>query len=532
VASVYSPPGAVASFLIEPLNRDVRHYGEGKWTWADYRLSVGHAKHIGLEKVVCKDCHAKGYDQPGVGACGRVGCHVQQAAHTHGAADADERSGCATCHSFQPGKDLPKCMDCHRDAQKRREDGASIRAVVDGHAKADCGKCHDPHQAKPTSSSGDCSGCHAQKAPRHAAHPNSRGCQDCHSAHAPAATAKGSCPTCHARPEAPRPAGHASCLTCHEAHASRPTDANVCDRCHASTSALRAKTVKEHATCTNCHEAHAPKAVTAASSCQKCHWKIVLGHAKPSAAGLLAATGGPRSVNDCTACHVAHPKDEEQKVVACTSCHAAIGKDDKGAHASSLACSSCHANHAFKAPSKSAYAPLCAKCHDAETKKAAGNKGHASCGSCHGASTHREATPPGCASCHATEASSAPKGHAQCGSCHETHGGALLAKSACATCHADRDKGPHAAVKGGCSTCHRAHGPNGVAAPPTCTSCHASSSLGGLHSLKGHAECLKCHSSHAAPRATRESCAQAGCHVERKSHQPDSKRCVACHVFK
>lgn len=528
--SIYAAPGTVASSLVEPgPDKDVRRYGEGNWRWSEYRESVGHAKHVGLAKVVCKDCHKQGYDKPGMGPCGRSGCHETEAKRTHGIVDSEEKTGCATCHSFRPGRPLPLCMDCHKEAQKRRV-GEALPSIADGHAKADCGKCHNPHK-DPISSAADCAGCHKEKSPLHTSHAKSKGCQDCHTSHAPSKAARAKCVECHKTPAGPKPAGHESCLTCHKPHAEHLPTGAICAGCHADKKALSASTVPKHADCESCHVAHEPKKVSDATSCQKCHAKVALGHAKAGAANSMAASGGPPSVNSCTACHPAHPKDVAQKVVACTSCHHAIAKLDKGAHATELACSACHSNHDFKAPAKASYATLCTKCHAAEAKKTSTNKGHALCGNCH-VSTHKEAAAPACTTCHVAESSSAPKGHSACSTCHETHSGTLTAKAVCTSCHADRTKGPHETVKGGCQTCHRAHGPKGPDKPPTCDTCHKSSSLAGLHTAKGHVDCLKCHTSHAMPKADRASCTQAGCHETRKAHEPAATKCTGCHMFK
>jgi hypothetical protein len=547
--SIWSPPGAVASFLIESGEpKPVRTY-DGH-TWADLRGSLGHSKHQGLETVLCRDCHQKGFQEKGGGGCGRTGCHEKEALHTHGVTDSAERSGCVSCHSFEPGKALPACMDCHKETQTKHEprkvaaasasasgasgaSGASIAPIVDGHAKAACGKCHNPHK-EPLSSAAECSSCHKQTALAHSAHKDSKGCSDCHATHSLASSAKSTCQTCHKEPAGDRPAGHASCLTCHKPHAEKQ-GAIACVTCHKQR-ALRADTVAAHANCESCHTAHAPKAVSDAS-CSKCHWKVRLQHAKgANATGTSVtlasyASKGAKSVNTCAACHAPHPDEAGQKVQACTTCHVKLGEADVGAHAAKLSCTSCHSAHDFGAPAKATVGLLCARCHEAETKLVATNKGHGACLSCH-VSTHKETAPPTCQSCHAAETKSAPTGHQTCDTCHAKHSGKLTTGAACTTCHAKKQTGPHVGVKNGCQTCHRAHGPNGVASPPTCQSCHETSKLAGLHGAKGHTDCLKCHSSHAAPKATHENCTNAGCHTNRKAHQPDAKSCIACHVFR
>lgn len=531
--SIWAPPGAVASFLVEPGEpKPVRTYGDAKATWADLRSSGGHQKHIGLDKVLCRDCHQKGFQEKGGGNCGRAGCHETQAKHTHGAVDGADRSGCASCHSFEPGKSIPACMECHAKARNGRDE-RKLAAIVDGHLKADCGKCHNPHK-EPLSQAADCVSCHKQKATAHAAHKDSKGCSDCHSTHSLAIDAKAKCVTCHKEPAGDKPAGHASCLTCHKAHAEEK-GALACGSCHKQR-ALAETTAKPHQACTSCHVAHDPKATTDAV-CSKCHAKVKLHHAKSANATgtstTLASYAGKsaRSANGCGACHAAHPGDKGDKVQPCTTCHTKLGDADVGVHAKSLACTSCHGKHEFTAPDKATIPAFCGKCHEDQSKLVAGTKGHLDCRSCH-ASTHKETAAPSCETCHKAELNSAPKGHQSCDACHAKHSGKTTAKAACTGCHAKMQKGPHVAIKTGCQTCHRPHGPNGPATPPTCQSCHDTAKLAGLHTVKSHGDCLKCHSSHDGPKASHDNCTHAGCHANRQQHQPTAKSCVACHVFK
>jgi hypothetical protein len=162
------------------------------------------------------------------------------------------------------------------------------------------------------------------------------------------------------------------------------------------------------------------------------------------------------------------------------------------------------------------------------------SKGHGDCSACHGQSlAHAPAPPAPCGTCHAKEQASAPAAHAKCERCHEPHGGTVKPEAACASCHADRTGGPHGGIAGGCRTCHRPHGPGGVPQPPTCTQCHAPSSLPALHASRGHTDCATCHtSSHAPPRAERTTCTAGGCHADRRDHQPAAQVCSGCHVFR
>jgi hypothetical protein len=144
---------------------------------------------------------------------------------------------------------------------------------------------------------------------------------------------------------------------------------------------------------------------------------------------------------------------------------------------------------------------------------------------------HVKSAPPACATCHAQEAATATKAHQVCNACHEPHSGARLPNATCASCHADRAAGPHQKVPGGCSSCHRAHGPTRSPTPPACGTCHAPASRKGMHLVAGHADCARCHTVHAAPLATRDACT-ATCHTDRKTHEPNATKCSTCHVFK
>jgi hypothetical protein len=126
--------------------------------------------------------------------------------------------------------------------------------------------------------------------------------------------------------------------------------------------------------------------------------------------------------------------------------------------------------------------------------------------------------------------SSAPKGHADCAKCHEKHTFKAPEVTKCATCHSDRIGVHSKNVKGSCLTCHRPHGPLGVASPPACLSCHDRGKLPSLHQKSGHAKCTACHSSHKGPNGDRKTC--TACHKDRANHEPDSPTCLGCHVFK
>jgi hypothetical protein len=214
-------------------------------------------------------------------------------------------------------------------------------------------------------------------------------------------------------------------------------------------------------------------------------------------------------------------------VSACTTCHGDIAVSDTSAHGDAT-CTTCHRPHDFDPPAKAA---LCQTCHAAEIKLADTNPGHRNCATCHGDNVHHERPAPGCGTCHAAEQSSAPPGHQECVNCHEPHSGARKSTATCGSCHAHEEGGKHGGVEGGCATCHRAHGPGGVATPPACVSCHDRAKLPALHTVPAHSNCTTCHSSHGPTLANRVTCTTS-CHVDRRNHQPEALVCDGCHVFR
>jgi hypothetical protein len=508
--------------------------------WAEVRTSVGHEAHVGAKDVTCKDCHAYedgGFHAPPADVCGK--CHADQTLRGHGGGDA-KATACLECHPFAARKTVPTCIGCHANARGEH-------AAIATHATADCRACHTPH-GSPATTPKDCAACHEERAPNHAAHDGSKGCADCHQPHQPAVAAKAACATCHAQAARPHPETH-TCDGCHKTHELRATVA-VCNECHAGKPTLgaRAGGPKEHAVCTSCHDPHSPMSDPKAS-CAKCHSDVAVQHggggqcvachaphggsSGHGASALTATIGGPGS-------HAAVPR-----AVACTSCHSKVAVGDV-AHAAGTPCTKCHQQHAFSPPTDR-LAP-CARCHARETALAAGGmggllaaprppgQGHRGCTSCHGANAaHAPQAAPACATCHEPEATTAPSGHAKCQGCHETHSGKLAGtiQATCTSCHAPEAGTPHGKAPGGCIGCHRPHGPNGVATPPTCTTCHAKpgAPLPGLHAEPKHGTCASCHTSHAPTKADRATCTN-GCHQDRVGHQPAAAVCNGCHVFR
>jgi len=553
--------------------------------WGFARDVTGHRVHVIQGKLECTKCH-----EPTEGSMGPVkparcaGCHEKEGHIEHASKQAAERFGagtgavCTTCHAFtlegtrhdeamlkgeaprvpidggagryamgvasyEPGE----CKRCHETAQGET-------AAVTVHGTQPCLSCHKPHEGAPQSA--PCSECHKDIATTH----DSRGktlvetCSTCHEhRHAPAKDALGTCAECHAKEQPLIPAsalfdpGHTACTGCHKPHDFEKKNATPCRSCHEALNVIGAGTIGAHNGCTNCHAPHDVKA-SASAACPTCHKSVHSDH--------------PQKAGACVACHDPHPQKASASVVdarACSSCHK-FAESDHAAHRGA-ACTGCHKPHDFGLELTSV--ATCTGCHAQRVAQVGVNKGHQACTGCHqGLPHHPEADEVACSKCHAHEGGlvkaaharctqchephsgaqtatcgschkpeqqTAPQGHQACTSCHEPHQG-LPVKKACTACHAAEAKSPHAQVATGCQTCHRPHGPKGVASVPACFSCHATAQLPGLHSEPKHQACLKCHTGHdnaAAPKRTECS----ACHKDRQNHFPESPRCASCHLF-
>lgn len=497
------------------------------------------------ERATCTSCHSlHGKARTRVDARAEcTSCHAVRVVHGRllaGASDAGvtDASAVAFASGSASGGDAgPRALalrDVLPDAGHSATAGATVAMCTTCHAPhtvvTSCGSCHAPKTAKPHEA---CVTCHV---PHLATKADTRSCESCHGGKKPSL-------------------GHTACTSCHTPHAATRAS-STCASCHAGVSALASTVVKEHAACTSCHEPHARPGATpvpASAACAKCHADV-----HPSHPNVGDTKGQATQGSSCIGCHAPHPKAPRQLASACSSCHKGAA-DDRAFHVAANAnantkhveCKECHKPHAFVLGNASGTVgtlgpALCAQCH---AKAAAGvRKDHAACASCHGAA-HSPNPKPGCQSCHSAETSTAPRGHSNCTSCHDAHSGSLAkvtrgapaapgaggagGAGTCATCHAAKSNALHGQLAGaGCATCHRPHGPKGVASPPTCVSCHAPAKLPGLHAVGAHAaNCASCHTTHAPPHADRATCT-TGCHQKRRAHQPEAAVCTGCHVFR
>ncbi len=538
-------------------------------TWQSAREVSGHRVHVVSEKIACSKCHDMTDTAMGKVTPARcAACHEKEGQLAHATRHAEQRFGsgvktdCTDCHAFkldgsghaadaavveadifEPGD----CKRCHARAQ------GEIPAV-EVHGTEECTACHQPHEdEKPTSAA--CTDCHREIHTTHAAAGKSiqETCSTCHEhQHAAAIEARSTCAECHAREQPIVPAtalfeGHRECVSCHQPHGFEKTAAVACRSCHADQHVLGGPGNQAHNQCTNCHAPHDVKGA-AIKACQSCHEDVHLDHP-------VQAKGSA-----CTSCHDPHPaRAHADSSASCSSCHEAAPSDH--AFHAGTACTKCHQPHDFvRATSEHA---SCASCHAERLQQVAHNAGHQACEGCHQGLPHRPtgleagceschtsehaqatrghavcttchephsgAQTKTCTSCHQSEHQSAPAGHQSCTSCHQPHSGAHDLKT-CASCHASEAQSAHGQVGSGCATCHRPHGPSGIAKPPACATCHRPKELPGLHTTSEHQACSRCHSGHGdTPAAARGAC--LSCHRDKKDHFPDAPRCANCHLF-
>lgn len=461
-----------------------------------------HAVHVErAAPVACSACHdidAAEYGVPPRERC--LECHVRNDKSVHG-----DELPCVDCHVFSADKQRApeNCIECHAEPQ-------GDLAALTMHTKRDCRVCHAPH-GEPAIAQTDCLECHEDHERRHGTEPSVIRCSKCHKPHTEAKAALDQCAECHDRKKMGRATfrGHSKCDTC---HVNEEDVRRECLECHRNQpgKALAALKVKEHDDCTSCHSPHDPRG-TARLSCARCHDDVASKHP------------GDAKLGSCLGCHPAHNGPKNTSARTCTTCHTRTAKVDKGVHAAELECSSCHEQHSFAAPK-------CESCHERAVKTTK-ISGHTDCRECHKAAHTPSRSIPECGQCHITEHTTAPTGHQQCRKCHDAHSGIRLPRTSCTTCHKDEARSVHAAVDGGCQTCHRAHGPGGTPKPKACVSCHPQKKLPAMHTVKEHDACDSCHLSHGTRLIDRDTCL-GECHQDQVDHEPGAVTCVGCHQFR
>jgi len=136
------------------------------------RKSYGHARHVFMEKIACKDCHTADMHnfKPDERNC--IKCHNDKLIHGIGM----EGFACLNCHIYGEVTAMPKkerCLVCHKEIPEKGP-----------MSNLECQKCHKPHgRIKPTAD--DCMiNCHINQGTigRHDRHMNIS-CLECHRAH-------------------------------------------------------------------------------------------------------------------------------------------------------------------------------------------------------------------------------------------------------------------------------------------------------------------------------------------------------------
>lgn len=155
------------------------HWDEANQGAITVNKSTGHAKHVFMEKLACRDCHSRKVHafMPEKDACLR--CHEDWKIHGAGM----DTISCFHCHAFSPQKqdrfmpDRNKCLSCHR---KSSETTFPDRVPM---ARLNCYECHKPHTGlKPTDA--DCLRCHtAEVLQGKQVHRSTKHCTACHVPH-------------------------------------------------------------------------------------------------------------------------------------------------------------------------------------------------------------------------------------------------------------------------------------------------------------------------------------------------------------
>ncbi len=141
--------------------------------------SIGHARHVFMEKLDCKECHSRTVHsfRPDKDSCLR--CHKDWNVHGVGMNEIS----CLRCHAFAPKKQEPfmpdrgRCLSCHRKSAKKP---FPEKAPM---ARLNCYECHKPHAAIKLTDEA-CLRCHTHEVlTLKPVHQSGRGCTSCHKAH-------------------------------------------------------------------------------------------------------------------------------------------------------------------------------------------------------------------------------------------------------------------------------------------------------------------------------------------------------------
>ena len=557
--------------------------------WRGLMLTYGHTVHAeGSDLVDCIRCHSRslhGDPQPEEGC---LSCHGDVPLHSEPRSEAD----CTICHDFGGTDEETVLTGVALDAQGV-EAWASRVGIDQVHGSADCGLCHNPHQAAAERLQiTDCTTCHRgdlastfEDGPE--AHPT---CAGCHDAHMPREELVTLCSGCHARPQlddpglregiADAPPGEShevlvarvvtqspislqeleerthqgSCPTCHQPHTWRASR-DGCPECHEDQRTMFAEgRGNAHEQCVRCHEPHA--APPTRQTCAQCHQANASRRNTPtrhqdcmschephrnrprnsavctSSCHIVQRNGmreGPEPHRDCQTCHTPHGDPTAATLSTCARCHAAEVAS-VSRNPEHRRCIGCHARHNFD---RSIAGNSCIDCH---SNTVSGDGPHSgACATCHAPHSRGPTRATRCASCH-EEVRPAIRQHAtRCNGCHEPHRPAAAARTACQNCHqrqasVARMWPAESPHRDSCVGCHQKHNERTKVA---CGSCHEDRNNQGH--MGPHRECQGCHAPHEAPAASPSGywgrC--ANCHQEQaagvRQSTGDHRQCSSCH---
>jgi predicted CXXCH cytochrome family protein len=289
----------------------------------------------------CASCHAAHeVDRKSVKACSS--CHSK--VHP---LQGHEKAGCTSCHDPHAVQAKTEggavCVTCHKDVALVHTDKGAAQAGA-------CIGCHVPHPQKSAQGPESCSSCHREiGGAAHTAHAKELSCTGCHAPHKfQLELDKALCARCHAAQASAlhKRKEHQDCMGCHQdlPHA-LPPSAQPCGACHQQ---IKGKVHEGHSNCLQCHDAHQAKVQVA--SCAQCHQKQVELH--------------PRGHEQCAQCHETHSGGEKAGVADCSACHkqsklSGLHKEPK--HMGDKGCLQCHAAHGAEKPGER---KLCLSCHE------------------------------------------------------------------------------------------------------------------------------------------------------------------------
>ncbi|MEE2645102.1 MAG: hypothetical protein VYD19_09235 [Myxococcota bacterium] len=411
----------------------------------------------------------------------------------HAALDRDDQ--CGSCHVSFEGAPASKCMDCHKDIERRVQAGRGFHGRLRG--SIDCRNCHREHRGRDYDIRGlnietfdhnltgwPLSGRHGQV-----------DCRQCHTAQRPSGResylgASPRCVDCHGRyhGEGVR-ADLDRCEGCHNAFAWDRLNGRMSFN-HQKETRFPLSGLHQEVECRGCHKDPARFGPMEIQGCVSCH-------EDPHPPGIFGALR-------CEDCHQTSGFDQLQSFR-----HQITGWPLRGAHKRAK-CESCHSWERWRPPSSD-----CSSCHEDQHD---GQFGRTPCERCHQESSFRDLRFN-----HDTMSRFPLRGrHRQvdCASCHP-QGRYRPLERECRSCHSDEN--PHGETFGEapCSQCHK---------PTSWRDTQFDHAFTGFPLEARHSEqpCYRCH-----PQGTEvEDDTQSACifcHQDQHRGQFPERDCLECH---